>query len=144
MATAGLSSLQCQLWWLDQDWRIRFHHRADRLALAVGFSPYGPRHSVALPPHTCQLGSKSERPKKEEVETASFLSPGSRNWHSVISTIVYWLSITEISGRNAKESRNHSPWKVLSFGFCISPFNPYRIFFKIITELVIFFPFYVL
>lgn len=43
-------------------------------SLSIWTSPH-----VALPPHICQLGSKGERPKKEDVEAASFLRPGSRN-----------------------------------------------------------------
>lgn len=62
---------------------------ADKLVLAVGFSPHGPHHRVVLLPHTWSLVSKSECPKKQEVETASFLSLGPRNWYSVISTIDY-------------------------------------------------------
>lgn len=80
---------------------------ADKLVLAVGFSPHGPHHRVVLLPHTWSLVSKSECPKKQEVETASFLSLGPRNWYSVISTIDYWPSITEIDERDIKEFGGH-------------------------------------
>lgn len=71
-----------------------------RQVLSMGVSPWG--HLGFLP--AWWLGFENQCPKRQEVEAVSFLRPGPQNWHSVTSTIFYWLSnlIAQIQKRGHK------------------------------------------
>lgn len=70
----------------------------DKLVLADGFSPQRPRPGVALAPHMWSLGSKSECPKKEEMETVSFLNKQALGPKT--SSVVSAQSVGQVSHRS--------------------------------------------
>ena len=63
------------------------------------------------------VSSKSECPKIKEMKTASFLSPGPGNWHSVTSALFCW------AGSYRAEIPGKWVWTHLSMGGLLKEFR---------------------